>query len=885
MPAFSFHRPRFLRSRRERSPPPQPFPVDLHDDAAAFPPPHLDSTPAPPSHLSSRRGVPGKDANAMAAGTSSPGNLVDYRDSTGSLLVERAPRDLSDQPSQALRPVLKDGVAESNSAQMLSAQNSIAPQSAGHRQLPYLPKPVDSAYFPQTQALQHSPCLLAPSSQQSLDPQHPIQPSSLFSPQPERQNQGMFNQAHDFTVMGTFIENNVTHNDFTSNQFMKELLEKTIPGAEFDSSDRDPPPRCHAGTRLAILDRCLHFIRNCGGERKMRWIFGAAGVGKSAVMQSVVESPELAVSCHASVFFSINGRNDGTKAIITISYQFAAKCKPYRQLVEMEITRDPSLLRSSMARQFLKLIVEPFIHNPQLNCAGRILVVIDGLDECSGPRIQQELLRLISDFCIKYPSSPLVWLIASRPEAHITSFFSKAEVMSTYEKEEIPVDSDESRADVERFLRDEFTDIKNASDSLDPKWPEERDLWKVANASCGLFAYAQTVIRYIGDWASGSPASQLADVLNVIDNHPLTDVPREDHPMASLDALYARILSNVPPRAMVNTRKLLLICTSDWYLVLDTVIPQHIVLGNLVTMCNWLGMTPDETYAAINHLRSVLHVPKRNQAHEERLHPFHKSFVDYVCDFTRSGFSADIQREALQLKTRMLYGTMRRVLGTGDKISLTWPVDNVWWDDSRTRLEAYKLAIGEVISGVERGDSAFQSEFCIHLLTTRFEDYRTRFPFHAFGCLLFDEPRRHEFMMSGIIKRMPLKAVDHSQGLGEVVKLQFRRPATTNTNLSDPWDSYCEHVRLGDWEEGKEQDWMAFLGQYGCYRCEQRLDDQLEDWKTQFPDHPVLVVFNSTGHCCVEFRFVDPEDGMSEWTYWFWCYLSAEERKKYGSLI
>ncbi|XP_006463224.1 hypothetical protein AGABI2DRAFT_73814, partial [Agaricus bisporus var. bisporus H97] len=280
---------------------------------------------------------------------------------------------------------------------------------------------------------------------------------------------------------------------------MKELLEKTIPGAEFDSSDRDPPPRCHAGTRLAILDRCLHFIRNCGSERKMRWVFGAAGVGKSAVMQSVVESPELAVSCHASVFFSINGRNDGTKAIITISYQFAAKCKPYRQLVEMEITRDPSLLRSSMARQFLKLIVEPFIHNPQLNCAGRILVVIDGLDECSGPRIQQELLRLISDFCIKYPSSPLVWLIASRPEAHITSFFSKAEVMSTYEKEEIPVDSDESRADVERFLRDEFKDIKNASDSLDPKWPEERDLWKVANASCGLFAYAQTVIRYIGD--------------------------------------------------------------------------------------------------------------------------------------------------------------------------------------------------------------------------------------------------------------------------------------------------------------------------------------------------------------------------------------------------
>lgn len=66
--------------------------------------------------------------------------------------------------------------------------------------------------------------------------------------------------------------------------------------------------------------------------------------------------------------------------------------------------------------------------------------------------------------------------------------------------------------------------------------------------------------------------------------------------------------------------------------------------------------------------------------------------------------------------------------------------------------------------------------------------------FHVYGAKFMDkdEPRRHELMMSGIIKRMPLKAVDHSQRLGEVVKLQFRRPATTKTNLSDPWDSYCE---------------------------------------------------------------------------------------------
>jgi hypothetical protein len=169
----------------------------------------------------------------------------------------------------------------------------------------------------------------------------------------------------------------------------------------------------------------------------------------------------------------------------------------YRQVIEDKVNRDPSLLQSSMAVQFEKFIIQPFIHNPDLNSAGRVLIIVDGLDECNETRTQVELLRLISGFCISYPSSPIVWLVASRPEPHIVSFFASPEVTPTYEKEEIAVDSDEGRADVERFLRHELTEIGRASHSLDPRWPDEQHLWKLANAAGGLFAYAQTVIRYI----------------------------------------------------------------------------------------------------------------------------------------------------------------------------------------------------------------------------------------------------------------------------------------------------------------------------------------------------------------------------------------------------
>jgi hypothetical protein len=75
-----------------------------------------------------------------------------------------------------------------------------------------------------------------------------------------------------------------------------------------------------------------------------------------------------------------------------------------------------------------------------------------------------------------------------------------------------------------------------------------------------------------------------------------------------------------------------------------------------------------------------------------------------------------------------------------------------------------------------------------------------------------------------------------------------------------------------------------FLG-YGCPFCFSRFRRHLENWITQFPDRAVRIMFSSAGHCSVEVEFVDPEDDVSEWTYWFWLTLSLEQRKELGSTI
>jgi hypothetical protein len=527
---------------------------------------------------------------------------------------------------------------------------------------------------------------------------------------------------------------------------MKELLQHTIIGAEFDSSDRDPPPRCHPGTRLAILQRCLDFIIQCYDEGKLRWVVGPAGVGKSAVMQIVAEKAPDGI-IFASVFLSVNGRQNGSKTIVTIAYQFATKCEPYRHFVRNEIAKDPSLTRKALSVQFQRFIVEPFIHQRLFDPLRRFFVLIDGLDECDNPFTQQELLGLISDFCISNPTSPIAWIVASRPEPHITSFFDDAKVAPVYTKEEMVVDSEESCDDVQRSLRNELNKIKLAYPTLQRKrqWPSEHEFTKIATAASGLFAYASTVVRYIGDPLYGDPAAQLNDVIAAIDRSPIDDASGTNGPLAQLDSLYGRILSKIPNKVMVNTRKLLLLCMgSDWS-------------GESLRMqCNLLGFTEDAAYGAIRHLYSVVKISEPEKADDEPIEFIHKSFKDYLYDFERSGFSKYVYSDSRELANEISLRIVKEVPafepeangvmscgatgklkgdpGICNAISLSWPGDERFlMTDEELRLKLYTDTMDHLASNYHD----LRDSFTFQLLTTRFASAGYFFPFDRLRSFAF----------------------------------------------------------------------------------------------------------------------------------------------------
>ena len=61
-------------------------------------------------------------------------------------------------------------------------------------------------------------------------------------------------------------------------------------GAAYDSRERDPAPRCLAGTRKEILKEIETWIEAGHQGKSILWLHGPAGAGKSAIAQTVAET-------------------------------------------------------------------------------------------------------------------------------------------------------------------------------------------------------------------------------------------------------------------------------------------------------------------------------------------------------------------------------------------------------------------------------------------------------------------------------------------------------------------------------------------------------------------------------------------------------------------
>lgn len=402
---------------------------------------------------------------------------------------------------------------------------------------------------------------------------------------------------------------------------MDILYRKVVQEALHDSTERFPEPACHPGTRNAILEKLGTWAVDPSPVTTLLWLHGAAGIGKSAIAQMFAGDCQTGGRHGASFFFKSGDLKRGTwhGLFATLAYQLAHSIPDLLLPVRLAVENDKLLLGRNMSVQFRKLLIEPFSRISPLHA--RPVVVVDGLDECEDRQIHQQILRLFLG-AIQANQLPIHLLICSRSEPHIREILSAEGTSAMCEQVQLSGDP-AAFDDIRTYLRDEFARIKLEINTrgvdLGAVWPTPETLDHLVIKSSGIFIYATTVIRFLGDDYS-HPVDRLEAVLAL---DPASTAP--------LDDLYTEILSVVTPK-------------EQHLLIL------HTILNNEYSpMCGGgvdpedvdliLALRPGTSRLMLRGLHSLFKVPRIRTQHSlgSGIWPLHQSLVDYLGDFRRSG--------------------------------------------------------------------------------------------------------------------------------------------------------------------------------------------------------------------------------------------------------
>ncbi|KAJ3575543.1 hypothetical protein NP233_g1023 [Leucocoprinus birnbaumii] len=441
-----------------------------------------------------------------------------------------------------------------------------------------------------------------------------------------------FTNASHFTVqqLTNVTVNNTNDMIASGNTVLNNLAPYTNPDAAVDSSARWPPPQCHPGTRTTICAKLMSWLHNTAREWNFIWLWGSAGCGKSAVAQTFAEKCLELGRLGAAFFFSRpNKRNDPKQVVPSLAYQLATHCPPYKALITSRLSDDPQLLTKAIPVQFKKLIIEPFSELQQrglVNSEKPFVIILDGLDECEGESVQCEIVKQIEEAVRLKKDLPLIWMVCSRPEAHLKHTFARIPICNP---EELAIDK-ECRTDVERYLISGLSELQVKYD-IDSSWPPVEKVNAVTESGDGHFIFAAVTLGFIGDEEYGSPVERLDTLIVFFD-----DVEHDGvlNPLAKLDALYMHILAEIPDKIFPTT----------WRILAHFIFARQIGLGSYQFL-----------YESAQALCNFINFPPPEKAATTPLRFYHASFQDYLVDANRSGRFAVKKKRALVDITKTLF--------------------------------------------------------------------------------------------------------------------------------------------------------------------------------------------------------------------------------------
>ncbi|RXW21874.1 hypothetical protein EST38_g3976 [Candolleomyces aberdarensis] len=479
----------------------------------------------------------------------------------------------------------------------------------------------------------------------------------------------LFNNARNFKANNTTFNLSVSDGDA-----LQYLHKHSATGAMHDSEERYPPPLCHEGTREVVICRIEVWYRfEIPPEKKIMWVHAPAGYGKTAVAGTVSKKMESRIDLSfnpvgATFFFwrTSPERNNPTRFIITLAYQFTISIPELAPHIEAAVKRDPMVLNKALEVQLVKLIVEPFKSLGELDNIPHRLVIIDGLDECiisdqesrvekqyaeDQERVQVRVLELIRT--LHSHKLPLCFLILSRPEPWIKRHIESKSFQFITDTLDLYQVGDHLK-DVEKFVRDELARIAEGLDPQlgdDEEWPEDYTMKLFLQRTGGHMLYAATVIRHIDD-PYDDPRQRLQDILDGEFNS--TQDLTHSTPFSSLHELYRQILRSCPQAnraTMVGVLEEVLTTRYSFQ-------PRIKVHAALNVLDRLFGRPPGRGMKALRPLHSVIRLSGEDPgSSSDSLFFYRSSFAEFLKD--QSQLFPGVTLNYQKISGRLLLGCLK----------------------------------------------------------------------------------------------------------------------------------------------------------------------------------------------------------------------------------
>jgi hypothetical protein len=406
-------------------------------------------------------------------------------------------------------------------------------------------------------------------------------------------------------------------------------LDKLITAKEatYDSSAEGDLPRCLPGTQIDLLRRINTWTADPLG-RRILWISGRAGIGKSTISRTVAEALDKDGRLAASFFFK-RGRADRSHAELffpTIAKQLVDKVPDLRHAIASALEKDTSLCKRHIKKQFDGLLLQPF----QSNLASQALLegyflVIDALDECEKLEQVESLLKLLKRL-EDVTRSRLRILVTSRPGPPL---IQGCRPLSSSLLREIQFEDAQVEpiwSDLEIFFNHGLAQIGtryprlNPFGSLPTDWAKPHDIKLLVNKSHPLFIVAFIICKIL--WSSNEPQEDLRQILSQTDGH---------GDSTGLEFVYLFVLRRA--LATISGEG-----TTETLALFKTIVGSLVLLYNplsATSLSKLLGTSMQEVRTFIAPLRSILNLPEKVDGTLDPLgaiKPFHLSFRDFLVD-------------------------------------------------------------------------------------------------------------------------------------------------------------------------------------------------------------------------------------------------------------